>query len=210
MARAEVLLTGFEPFLDVTLNPSGEIARALDGVRIGGGAGAAGRGPDPGPSVLGRVLPVTFAGAPGAFDAALDAVGQVPRLVLALGVHRGPGFRLETRAGARFSSAKPDNDGAMGSEVTLDGPPWRASPLDVAGACADALRAVGAGDVSVSDDAGGYLCERVYRAALDRGAERGYPALFLHVPPADACPVERQTAIVRDFLGRLVGLPPRP
>ncbi|MEO1698237.1 MAG: hypothetical protein AAFU73_13140 [Planctomycetota bacterium] len=196
MARDAVLLTGFEPFLDVTLNPSGEVARALDGAELG----AAGTGS----TVTGRVLPVTFAGAPGALDAALDAVGAPPALVLCLGVHRGPSFRLETRAGARFESDQADNDGMRGAGLELDGPEWRTSPFDVPGRCAAALAEAGAAEVTVSDDAGGYLCERVYRAALDRADERGFPALFLHVPPVGFVGVEEQARVVLGFLARLL------
>jgi len=185
-----VLVTGFEPFLDVRVNPSGEVARRLDGRRIAGS------------EVVGRVLPVAFARAPGALDAALEEAGGRPRLVLAMGVHRGDAFRLETSARARFESAQADNDGVVGAVV--DGPGVRRSELDVGGACVRALRAAGAAEVVTSDDAGGYLCERVYRAALDRGAERGVPALFLHVPPVASAPVEAQAGIVERFLAALL------
>lgn len=186
-----VLVTGFEPFLDVRVNPSGEVAKRLDGRRIAGS------------EVVGRVLPVAFARAPDALDAALEEAGGRPRLVLAMGVHRGSAFRLETRARARFESAQADNDGVVGAAV--EGPEHRASGLDVAGACARALRGAGAAEVAVSDDAGGYLCERVYRAALDRGAERGVPALFLHVPPVASTPLEAQERVVEGFLAALLG-----
>ena len=45
---------------------------------------------------------------------------------------------------------------------------------------------------------------RVYRAALDRGEERSFPALFLHVPPVEMLGVEQQARVVRGFLARLL------
>ncbi|HKX45494.1 MAG TPA: pyrrolidone-carboxylate peptidase, partial [Planctomycetota bacterium] len=53
------LVTGFGPFLDVDDNPSGAVARALDGARVGPF------------EVVGRELPVLFDAAPRAVDAAL-------------------------------------------------------------------------------------------------------------------------------------------
>ena len=49
-----LLLTGFEPFLDVAVNPSGLVARAMDGERLG----------PHGPRLRGVELPVSFARAP--------------------------------------------------------------------------------------------------------------------------------------------------
>ena len=197
MARVEVLVTGFEPFLDVALNPSGELARLLDGQRIEAAKSVS-------IDVLGRVLPVAYQDAPRAFDAALDACAAPPALVLCLGVHRGQEFRLELRAGKRFGSEKPDNEGQFGTTVPLDGPEWRRSPLDVEGVCVRALERAGAPKIVVSEDAGGFLCERVYRAALDRGDALGIPALFLHVPPADTLAVASQLEVVTGLLRSLV------
>ena len=54
----------------------------------------------------------------------------------------------------------------------------------------------------ISEDAGGYLCERVFRAGLEVGVA---PALFLHVPPLEVMGAEEQTEVVLAFLERLVG-----
>ncbi|MEM6674321.1 MAG: hypothetical protein AAF726_15860 [Planctomycetota bacterium] len=184
-----LLLTGFEPFVDVDVNPSGEIARRLDGLRIGGGA----------VQVVGVELPVTFAGGPHAFQAAFESIAAEPLAVVSLGVHRGTPFRLERRARSTFTSEKPDNEGRLGAEVRLEGPAERVTEFDLA-ECAAWLRDAGADEVVQSDDAGGFLCERIYRAALDATARIGVPSLFLHVPPVDAVPAEVQAGIVERFL----------
>src|SRR5262245_26864766 len=85
-----VFVSGFGPFETVGLNPSGEIALALAA------------SPPAGTGVRAVVLPVSFARAPETWDAAfaeLAGQGRRPDLVVALGVAKRPGFRLE-----RFAS----------------------------------------------------------------------------------------------------------
>jgi pyroglutamyl-peptidase len=66
------------------------------------------------------------------------------------------------------------------------------------------LADAGAGEVRISDDAGGYVCERTFRELLLCGRELGVPALFLHVPPAGHLPATLQAPIVRALVERLV------
>ena len=186
-----LLLTGFEPFLDVTLNPSGEVARRLDGADLGGGV-----------RVMGRELPVAFERAPDELEAALRQAGGGVHAIVSLGVHRGAAFRLEARARAVFESEQPDNDGRRGASVRLPGPAERRTSLDLE-RCERWLRAAGADEVVHSDDAGGYLCERIYRAGLDAAARLDVPALFLHVPPVEHLGVAEQERVVSGFLRAL-------
>ena len=187
-----LLLTGFEPFLDVRVNPSGEVARRLDGSELAGGD----------VRVVGRELPVTFEGAPHAFHGAFEALLTEPVAIVSLGVHRGAAFRLERRARSTFASGQPDNDGRTGEGVRLEGPEERVTAFDL-DECSAWLQESGAAEVIHSDDAGGYLCERVYRAGLDTAARVGTPALFLHVPPIEFVAVDDQERVVRGFLERL-------
>jgi pyroglutamyl-peptidase len=187
MERAVVLVTGFEAFEAIADNPSAHVAREL-----------AAR-PPAGLDVRAAVLPVSFARSAGAFDAAF--ADGAPALVLALGVQsRGTGFRLEQRA-ARLVAGRPDVDGVDGGGLALGGA--RETELDLL-PLAEALRAAGAVAVEVSSDAGGYVCERLYHHALGAAAARGVPAVFLHLPHADALPADEQAAIVRGFLPALV------
>ena len=120
MASPLVLLTGFEPFLDVAENPSGAVALALAAE------------PPEGVEVAGGVLPVSLERLPGAYDALLaDLEPRRPDLLLATGVHRGPQFRLERFAHARLHSDQFDNDGRPVAGVTVGDGIDRRTPLDL-------------------------------------------------------------------------------
>jgi pyroglutamyl-peptidase len=186
-----VVVTGFGPFPGRAVNPSREIARLLENE------------PPLGVSVLAAELPVSFLGAPRAVRELLEGLGQSPSLLLGLGVHEGPWFRLERRARGRYDGARLDNDGKTAGELRPIVGDDLECALELAPAAA-ALRAAGARDVRLSDDAGGYVCEITYHALLSGAAERGARALFLHVPPADVMPPKAQASLVRALLSELV------
>jgi pyroglutamyl-peptidase len=186
MSSPLLLLTGFEPFLEVVDNPSGRVVERLlaappDGLRLAGG-----------------VLPVSIARVPDAFDALLAAAPAPPDAIVSLGVHRDPLFQLERRARAALSSAKRDNDGRLANGVMLAGAAVLETSFELE-ELARALRAGGA-DVRLSDDAGGFVCERAYHHALTRAAELGIPAVFLHVPRLDAVPLDVQEGAMAALL----------
>jgi pyroglutamyl-peptidase len=189
-----LFVTGFGPFPGVRRNPSREIAFAL-----------AERRGVPGARIVAAELPVTFGSVAAAIDAALGDLEEPPRILLGLGVwSRGDGFRLERRARGKFDPARPDNEGATGAGLDLG--PERATALDVAELAARMTEA-GVGPVRVSDDAGGYVCERTYLHLLTRAEELGADALFLHVPPLEVLDLELQiqavTALARALMGGL-------
>jgi pyroglutamyl-peptidase len=185
-----LFLTGFEPFVDVLENPSGLVAARLVAA------------PPAGLRLAGGVLPVSIERAPAAFDGLLAAAPGAPAAVIGLGVQRGGWFRLERRAHAGLRSPKRDNDGRPADGVTLAGAAVLETALDLE-ALAAALRAGGAADVRLSEDAGGFVCERIYHHALTRAAELGIPAVFLHVPPLDAVPLDAQVAAVAAMLAAI-------
>ncbi|MCP3917568.1 MAG: hypothetical protein GY711_18645 [bacterium] len=185
-----VLVTGFGAFEGVEDNPSGQAARALDGTRVPTRDGVE-------LGVRGIELPVTFRGAPEALEDALLAARPVA--IVATGVHRGPCMRLERRAGASLRSGRPDNDGVVAESLSLSGPSADRdleTELDL-DRLEDVLRASGAADVMRSEDAGGYVCECVYRRVLEIGVREGIPGLFLHVPPLASMAVADQLPLVR-------------
>jgi pyroglutamyl-peptidase len=191
-----VLVSGFGSFESFATNPSAEIARALAAA------------PPPGMRVRAAVLPVSFARAPGAWDALLED-GEAPALVLGLGVaSRGTTFRLERCAGPHLKLVqRPDVDGRTAHEFSREGPA-RATEIDLARLLA-ALERRGVGAIGISESAGGYVCEHLYHHLLGRARERGVPALFLHVPPERFASLARQLEVVRWVLEELVAVDPQ-
>ncbi|MCE2391438.1 MAG: hypothetical protein J4G09_08140 [Proteobacteria bacterium] len=181
-----LVVSGFGPFGEVTRNPSGLVARALAGE----------------PGVRAAELPVSFRRCVPEFDALL--AGSRPRALLGLGVHGGDGYRLERRARAVLTSEAPDNDGLRGAQIRLDGPPERRTELDLE-RLAGVLEAAGSARVEISEDAGGYVCERLYRHLLERAEAGRVPGVFLHVPPLSEVPLDAQLGAVRSLAGALLG-----
>jgi pyroglutamyl-peptidase len=175
---SDLLLCGFGPFPGVSENPSGQAAAALAA--------------DPGIHAV--VLPVAFRSAPLALDAAMQRLA--PRALVGLGVHPGPEFRLERRARRLLGSDRPDIEGVCAREIALEGPDELCTGVDLEH-LARVLEAAGAPVVRISEDAGGYVCERVYRHLLEAAQRLGVPGVFLHVPPLAALALECQLLVVR-------------
>ena len=165
------LITGFEPFGRHALNPSEQLALALEGKRVGGFA------------VSGRVLPVVFAGLGQRIETLLDDVR--PDLVIALGLAPGEAeIRLERFAVNLADAEIPDNAGAEPREQPIVG------GGAVAFAASLPLRAVARalGDsgikVRLSNSAGTFLCNAaLYHllATIER-RRRNIPCGFIHLP----------------------------
>lgn len=172
-----LLLTAFEPFGGLEVNPSWEAIRPLDG------------------EVWGRTivravrLPVSWTRGPAAL---LDAIETFrPDAVVMFGVAtERRAISLERFAANRCATKRADNDGATREGPIEPGPERRESTLPLEG-----IRAALDGfPVELSDDAGGYLCNRVFWEARARFAG---PAGFVHVPPLEVLPLERVRAAAR-------------
>ncbi len=172
MKTAGVLVTGFEPFGGDDINPSWEIARALDGTCLTDGT------------------PVEAALLPCAFEAVEPALVQAierhrPRLLIALGL---AGSRTELgveRVALNWCDARiPDNAG----EQPLDRPVVPGAPMAYLStlpvkAMAQAMREAGA-PAMVSYSAGTFVCNQVLYL-LAHGMQTRWPGLragFIHVP----------------------------
>ncbi len=183
MSRSRLFLTGFGPFPGVERNPSREIARALEERGLGAGI-----------EVTAAELPVAFHAVAAAIEEALAALARQPDVILGIGVWgNGNCFRLERRARGIFDATRLDNDGDTGAGIDLG--PERATDYNLE-RLAEVMRAAGAGEVRISDDAGRYVCERTYLHLLARAQELGARAIFLHVPPLEVIDLERQIACV--------------
>ena len=159
------LLTGFGAFPGVETNPTAGIV-----ARIAARAAA---------NLHAAVLPVSWRRGPSALQQALaqatDEIGR-PALLLHLGVAAGADrLRLESTAAAL---ARPSVD--VDGELAAAAPPSGDAEFDVPSVVA-ALQAIGL-PATVSDDAGGYLCNAIFGLGLQWAREHGAIAAFLHVP----------------------------
>jgi pyroglutamyl-peptidase len=184
----KILLTGFGPFGDIVDNPSARIVRHF-----------AERAEED-HNLTVRVLPVSFRRADAEIRELLRSGGFDVALLIGVAGNSAR-FRLELLAANEDRARMPDCDGE--SPLDLDivegaGPSMRTA-LDV-----DAIHAALAGrglPVEVSTDAGRYVCNRTYFAALHEIAESRLATrcLFLHVPPDERSFGEATNAAIVPF-----------
>jgi pyroglutamyl-peptidase len=165
-----ILLTGFEPFGDLQVNPSGRIVEHFAHSALA-------------PGLVTEVLKTEF-------RAAGDRMRELirthrPEVVMALGVAgSATGVRLERQAANLDDARLPDNAGyqPIGVPIVAGGRPFLASTLPLEPMLAGLL---GLGTPTViSDDAGRYVCNHVMYAALDEIQCTGLDTRcgFIHVP----------------------------
>ena len=165
-----ILLTGFEPFGGETVNPSGEIARALDGRVVGKRR------------VVGAVLPCVFGAAKVELRQLVRAVR--PELVICLGQAGGRAEITPERVAINVDDARlPDNAGAqpVDAAITTRGPAayWSTLPIK---AIVAALRAHGI-PAAVSQTAGTFVCNHVFYGLMQTlRRRRGVRGGFIHLP----------------------------
>jgi pyroglutamyl-peptidase len=167
---APLLVTGFEPFMELGSNPSAQLAERLDGATIGGHP------------VVARTLPVELAGLRERLAAVLEEVE--PAAVIATGLHPGAHeVRLERIAVNLADFDIDDNTGARATDEPLedDGPVARESRLPVR-AIQAALLEQGI-PARLSYTAGTYLCNATMYLLLGL---TDVPAGFIHVPYTSA------------------------
>jgi pyroglutamyl-peptidase len=164
-----ILLTGFEPFDGDTVNPSGEVAKQLDGRMIGDCV------------VRSVILSVQHEAARAAVAPLLDAPGLVAV------VHLAGGRPRASRSSAWRSTSwttRPDAHGQVLCDVPCveGGPAGYFSTLPLREVLA-ALTAEGI-PASISSTAGTYLCNDTLYTTLHALARRGLsiPAGFIHLP----------------------------
>jgi pyroglutamyl-peptidase len=165
-----LLLTGFEPFLNHSVNPSGLLAERLNGRTIAGF------------DVVGAILPVGYDRTGPVFQE-LFARHQ-PQVVLLTGLaFDSTTIRLERVALNLDDAGHADNRGQVrkARPINIAGPVgyWSTLPLE-----AIDIRLQAAGfPVSTSRDAGGYLCNHLFYRARQLTEGTGIPCGFVHLPP---------------------------
>ena len=166
-----VLVTGFEPFDGASVNPSAEVAKRLDGRRLGGA------------EIRVAILPVHHVGAAAAVGALLDAHDPAAVVHLGLAAERAQ-IALERIAVNLMDYSIPDNAGwqACDEPCVAGGPAayWSTLPLR---AMLEAVQAAGV-PAYLSATAGTYLCNFVMYTTLHALAGRSEPrpAGFIHLP----------------------------
>jgi len=166
-----LLVTGFEPFDGAGVNPSAEVAKRLDGRRLGGA------------EIRAAILPVHHVGAAAAVEALLDAHDPAAVVHLGLAGERAQ-IALERIAINLMDYSIPDNAGwqARDEPCVAGGPAayWSTLPLR---AMLEAVHAAGV-PAYRSATAGTYLCNFVMYTTLHALAGRLElrPAGFIHLP----------------------------
>ena len=164
-----VLLTGFEPFDQDTVNPSWEAVRLLDGTLLGD------------VRIVARQLPCAFARAPGQLLHLLEEFA--PELVIAVGLGPGRSDLSVERVAINLNDARiPDNLGEqpIDTPVVAHGPAAYFSTLPLK-AMVRALKTAGI-PASVSHTAGTFVCNQVFYSLQHALAGAGVRSGFIHVP----------------------------
>jgi pyroglutamyl-peptidase len=168
---AHILVTGFEPFGGDAVNPSQELAKAVDGRAIGSLV------------VRSLVLPVQHEAARDLVAPALEADGLAAVVHLGLAGGRAR-ISLERVAVNAMDYQQPDAAGDVKRDEPCvpDGPPAYWSTLPLRAILAE-LAAEGV-PAHLSYTAGAYLCNFAMYTTLHALAGRGrtIPAGFVHVP----------------------------
>jgi pyroglutamyl-peptidase len=166
-----LLLTGFEPFDGDAVNPSGEVAKQLDGRLVGACV------------VRSVILPVQHEAARAVVAPLLGAPGLVAVVHLGLAGGRAR-VSLERVAVNVMDYSRPDAHGQVLRDVPCvpDGPAAYFSTLPLRAMLA-ALTAEGI-PAAISNTAGTYLCNDISYTTLHALARRGLPvpAGFVHLP----------------------------
>ena len=169
---SRILLTGFEPFDKDSVNPSWQVARALDGELIAGGV------------VHAVQLPCVFGAAMQVLDEALAQLQ--PTLIISLGLAGGRADITPERVAINIDDARiPDNAGhqPIDQAVVRDAPAAYFSTLPIK-AMVRYLRDAGI-PASVSNTAGTFVCNHVFYALMHRLTRRAGPGVrggFIHIP----------------------------
>lgn len=186
--NATLLLTGFEPFGGDTLNPSLELAQALDGETLGG------------LQVRALALPCVFGRALSQLDLALRV--WRPGAVVCLGLAAGRAELSVERVAVNLDDARiPDNAGQQPCDapVVAGGPAAYLTRLPVK-AMVQAAQQAGV-PAGLSHSAGSFVCNHVFYGLLHRLRRRPQvPAGFVHVPlwPEMLGPRDDRPVLARD------------
>jgi pyroglutamyl-peptidase len=165
-----LLLTGFEPFLTYTINPTMRIVEELNGMEIGGY------------KVHGEILSVDFSKAGSQLLAHLEKIQ--PDAVISLGLAGGRFKMTPERIAINCNDGEPDNRGnnPVDEAIQANGEDGYMTTLPVR-AMVNRLKEVGL-PAEISNTAGTYLCNHVMYQSLHyaKTHNKNTPSGFLHIP----------------------------
>lgn len=166
----KLLLTGFEPFLKFTVNPTMKIVEELNGQTIGGY------------EIVGRIMTVDFNSSG---EQLLSHIEDIqPDAVISLGLAGGRYKITPERIAINFKDGNADNEGniPVDEPITQTGEPAYVSTLPIR-AMVNKLQEKGF-PAEISNTAGTYLCNNVMYEGLRyaKTQARSIPAGFIHIP----------------------------
>lgn len=173
-----LLLTGFEPFLNFTLNPTMQVVEELDKVVIGDY------------QVIGKILPVDFSRAGEMLKELIEELEPVA--VISLGLAAGRFKMTPERIAINFKDGPADNEGhqPVDEAIQLQGEPAYLSTLPIRKMVS---RMMEEGlPAEISNTAGAYLCNNVMYEALHDAHihKKDMPAGFIHMPASHELAIE--------------------
>ena len=164
---SKILVTGFEPFATSSLNPSGEIVKALIG-----------------DDLVTAILPVVFGQASAQLRELIDL--HKPSAVLCLGQAEGRSEMTPERIAINLDDARiADNAGNQPLEqrIMADGPDGYFSTLPIEKMVAS-MKAAGI-PASISLSAGTFVCNHIFYVLQDYLKDSSVKSGFMHVPLMD-------------------------
>ncbi|TQR21424.1 pyroglutamyl-peptidase I [Psychrobacillus vulpis] len=166
----KLLLTGFEPFLSFTVNPTKRIVEELNGQEIGGY------------QILGRVLTVDFASSGAELLSYIE--DTKPDVVISLGLAGGRYKITPERIAINIKDGAADNKGhtPLDEFINIDGEAGYFSTLPIR-QMVNKLMEAGL-PAEISNTAGTYLCNNVMYESLHY-AKTNNPDMtagFIHIP----------------------------
>ncbi|NQW74817.1 MAG: pyroglutamyl-peptidase I [Candidatus Planktophila sp.] len=163
----KVLLTGFEPFGEAALNPSGEIVKQISGDNI-----------------VTAILPVAYTRSAAVLLALIEE--HKPDVVISLGQAEGRTQITPERIAINLDDARlADNEGMLRSDlpIIVGGPIAYESTLPIK-EFVDAINASGV-PAAVSLSAGAFLCNHIFYVVQDKLKGTKVRSGFVHVPLMD-------------------------
>ncbi len=173
-----LLLTGFEPFLSFTINPTMKIVEELDGQTIGEYR------------IVGKTMTVDFARSG---KQLLEFIREIkPDAVVSLGLAGGRTKITPERVAVNVKDGDADNEGhkPVDEPIQTDGPAAYMSTLPIR-EMVDKLNESGF-PATISNTAGTYLCNNVMYEALHylQTNNLSIPSGFIHIPASHELAIE--------------------